>query len=99
MNPSRALLAEWLAAEGVIMYRAYAREHHVVMPGELLAASGVFMLLALAAEVSEDAGKLAALLGGGFVIAAMFQLAGKIGQAQPPVNTSPAPDAGRVTAA
>lgn len=77
----RLLLTEWLVAEGIIFYRAYAKEHHVPMPGQLLAASGAFVLLALLAEAGPGAAQLAATLGGGFVMAAGLNLFAKVGQA------------------
>jgi hypothetical protein len=77
----RLLLVEWLVAEGIIFYRAVQKEHHVPMPGQLLAASGVFVLLALMAEASPGAAQLAATLGGGFVMAAGLNLFAKIGNA------------------
>lgn len=77
----RLLLVEWLVAEGIIFYRATTREHHVPMPGQLLAASGVFVLLALLAEAGPGAAQLAATLGGGFVMAAGLNLFQRVGQA------------------
>lgn len=76
---TRVLLAEWLIAEGIIFYRDYTRLHHIPMPGQLLAASGVFVLLALLAEAGPGAAQLASTLGGGFVIAAGLNLFAKIG--------------------
>ncbi len=75
----RLLLTEWLIAEGIIFYRAVKAEHHVPMPGQLLAASGAFVLLALLAEAGPGAAQLAATLGGGFVMAAGLNLFAKIG--------------------
>jgi hypothetical protein len=75
----RLLLTEWLVAEGIIFYRAYKAESHVPMPGQLLAASGVFVLLALLAEAGPGAAQLATTLGGGFVMAAGLNLFAKIG--------------------
>lgn len=77
----RLLLTEWLIAEAIIFYRAVQRENHVPMPGQLLAASGVFVLLALLAEAGPGAAQLAATLGGGFVMAAGLNLFQKIGNA------------------
>lgn len=75
----RLLLVEWLTAEGIIFYRAYSKLGRIPMPGQLLAASGVFVLLALLAETSPGAAQLAATLGGGFVMAAGLNLFAKIG--------------------
>lgn len=76
----RLLLTEWLIAEGIIFYRDFTREQHVPMPGQLLAASGVFVLLALLAEAGPGAAQLASTLGGGFVLAAGLNLFARIGQ-------------------
>lgn len=76
----RVLLLEWMVAEGIIGYRAWKKNGHAPLPGQMLAASGVFVLLALLAETSPDAAKLATTLGGGFVMAAGFNLFAKLGQ-------------------
>lgn len=77
----RLLLTEWLIGEGIIFYRAVKAENHVPMPGQLLAASGAFVLLALLAEAGPGAAQLATTLGGGFVMAAGLNLFAKIGTA------------------
>jgi hypothetical protein len=84
----RLLLTEWLVAEGIIFYRDVKSDGHVPLPGQLLAASGVFVLLALLAEAGPGAAQLAGTLGGGFVLAAGLNLFAKVsttaaGQAQP----------------
>jgi len=76
---TRLLLVEWLIAEGIIFYRDVGNDHHIPMPGQLLAASGVFVLLALLAEAGPGAAQLATTLGGGFVLAAGLNLFAKIG--------------------
>lgn len=75
----QVLLTEWLVAEGIIFYRDYTKAGHIPLPGQLLAASGVFVLLALLAEAGPGWGQLASTLGGGFVIASGFSLFAKIG--------------------
>lgn len=71
----RALLVEWLVAEGIVIYREFKKNKHAPMPGQLLATSGVFVLLAILAEGGPGAAKLAATLGAGFDIAAYLNLA------------------------
>jgi hypothetical protein len=75
----RLLLVEWLISEGIIFYRDVQADHHIPMPGQLLAASGVFVLLAFLAEAGPGAAQLATTLGGGFVLAAGLNLFAKIG--------------------
>lgn len=80
----RLLIVEWLAAEAVVMYRGAVKLHYAPMPGQLLATSGVFVLLALLAEGGPNAARLAGLLGGGFLAAAALNLF-------PAVSGSPVP--------
>lgn len=68
-----ALLAAWLVGEGIITYRTVARQHRPPMPGELLASSGAFVLLALLAEWQAG---LAVTIAVGLDIAAFLNLAG-----------------------
>lgn len=82
----RALIIEWLAAEGIVTYRSYKADGHLPLPGRLLATSGVFVLLALLAEAGPGARQLAVTLGGGFVIAAGFGIAQNLGQPKAPAT-------------
>lgn len=97
----KTLLVEWLVAEGIIFYRGYKQQGHIVMPGQLLAASGAFVLLALLAEAGPGAEKLASTLGGGFVMAAGLNLFAKIGNtaAQQQAKKNAPVSTGRVTTA
>jgi hypothetical protein len=72
----RLIIVEWLCAEGIVMWRGVEKNHYPPMPGQLLATSGVFVMLALFSEISPGAGQLAGVLGGGFVIAAIFDIFG-----------------------
>jgi hypothetical protein len=83
----RLLLVEWLAAEGIIFYRDVGKVHHIPMPGQLLATSGVFVLLALFAEAGPGAAQLATLLGGGFIMAAGLNLFGTLAKQSPEAKT------------
>lgn len=67
-----ALLGAWAVGEGIIVYRTVAREHRPPVPGELLATSGLFVVLALLAQWQP---KLAVTLGIGLDIAAFLNLA------------------------
>ena len=75
----RLLIVEWLAAEGIVMYRGVSKNHYPPMPGQLLATSGAFVLLALLAETGPGAAQLAGILGGGFIAAAALNLFGQGG--------------------
>lgn len=68
-----SLTAAWLAGIGLIAYRSISRNHQPPIPGQLLAASGFFALLALAAEYPPAAGP-AALIGWGVDLAALLNL-------------------------
>lgn len=45
-----ALILAWLLGEGIIVWRAAAKQHQPPVPGQMLAATGLFVLLALVAE-------------------------------------------------
>lgn len=66
------LYAAWLVGEGIVIYRTVSAHHRPPYPGELLASSGLFVLLGLL-EMAQP--KLAALLGWGFDIAAFLNVA------------------------
>lgn len=88
----QALTAAWLFGLGLITYRNIARNHQPPIPGQLLAASGFFALLALLAEYPPAAGA-AALTGWGVDLAALMNLlpgslAGPTGKAKTPAPRS-----------
>lgn len=97
-----SLTAAWLFGLGLITYRNIARNHQPPVPGQLLAASGLFALLALAAEY-QPAAAPAALAAWGFDLAALLgilpgDLAGPAkakapakGAARPAAGTTQAP--------
>lgn len=68
------LVAAWAIGEGIIVYRAIKVNHAPPMPGALLAASGLFIMLALLAEGGPNASRLATTLAFGFDAAAMLNL-------------------------
>lgn len=68
-----SLTAAWLFGLGLITYRNIARNHQPPVPGTLLAASGLFALLALAAEY-QPAAAPAALAAWGFDLAALMNI-------------------------
>ena len=89
----QALTAAWLFGMGLITYRNIARNHQPPIPGQLLAASGFFALLALAAEYP-PASTAAALTGWGVDLAALMNLlpgslAGPAANAKTPPKTAP----------
>ena len=69
-----SLVLAWLAGEGLIIYRSYKKDHRPPMPGQLLAASGVFLVLGVMAQ-NQKLTTLAGLLGWGFDIAAFMNVA------------------------
>jgi hypothetical protein len=44
------LILAWAIGEGIIVWRAAAQEHRPPVPGQMLAATALFALLAVAAE-------------------------------------------------
>jgi hypothetical protein len=68
-------IAAWLVGEGIIVYRSVKNQKAPPGPGQLLLSSGVFVMLALLAEV-RSARSLAVTLAWGFDIAALMNLWG-----------------------
>jgi|SRR5215472_18430295 len=68
------LVAAWAVGEGIVIYRAWKRRKAPPMPGQLLATSALFVMLALLAE-SDRARGLAVALAWGFDLAAFLNLA------------------------
>lgn len=69
---NRGIFIAWMVGEGIIIYRVTAKEHRPPVPGELLASSGLFILLGLLSEAQPG---LASLLAWGFDAAAFLNLA------------------------
>lgn len=65
------VLFAWMVGEGIIIYRCVKGQHRPPMPGELLASSGLFVLLAMLAEVQPG---IATTLAWGLDIAAALNL-------------------------
>jgi hypothetical protein len=68
------LVAAWAIGEGIIVYRAIKANHAPPMPGAMLAASGLFVMLALLAEAGPGAARAATVLAFGFDAAAALNL-------------------------
>lgn len=68
------IVLAWAVGEGIIAYRAWKVTKAPPMPGQLLASSGLFVLLALLAE-ADRARFLASALAWGFDIAAFMNIA------------------------
>jgi hypothetical protein len=63
----------WLVGLGIMSYRSVRQNHHPPIPGSILAASGLFVLLGLLAQ-AQQARFLATALAWGFDIAAFANL-------------------------
>ena len=68
------IVLAWAVGEGIIIFRAVRKDHAPPMPGQLLASSGLFVMLALLAE-ADRARFLASALAWGFDLAAFMNLA------------------------
>lgn len=82
----RGLVSAWLLGEGIVIWRIVHRDKRMPPPGELLGITGLFALLAAAAEYRRIAGLVTALAWG-LDIAALLNvlpagLGGQIQQAQ-----------------
>ena len=69
----RGVILAWGAGMGIIVYRAAVKEHRPPVPGQMLAATGLFALLAVIADY-EPAAAAAALFAFGIDIAVLMQV-------------------------
>lgn len=69
----RGIILAWLIGEGIIVYRSVSTNQAPPMPGQLLAASGLFVMLAVLAEY-DKARFLATALAFGVDLAALVNL-------------------------
>ena len=67
------IVSAWLVGEGIIFWRTWKTSRSFPVPGQLLAASFVFVMLALLAE-SDQARGLATTLAWGFDVAALLNV-------------------------
>lgn len=81
-------IAAWLVGEGILIYKSVKVNKVPPGPGQLLIASGVFVLLGLLAE-SKEARPIAITLAWGFDIAAFMNIAGTKIKAVPNKNWPP----------
>lgn len=65
------LVAAWAVGEGIIIFRSVKTAHAPPLPGQLIASSALFVMLALLAE-SDTARPLATTLAWGFNLAALL---------------------------
>jgi hypothetical protein len=85
------IVTAWLVGEGIIFWRSWRNNHSFPVPGQLVAASFIFILLGLLAE-SEKARPLATTMAWGFDIAALLNLLPQV--ATGGTNTGPNPVTG-----
>jgi hypothetical protein len=69
----RGVILAWGIGMGIIVYRSAVKEHRPPVPGQMLAATGLFALLAVIADYEPAAGA-AALFGFGIDIAVLMQV-------------------------
>ena len=69
----RGVLLAWAGGMGIIIYRSAVKEHRPPVPGQMLAATGLFVGLAALAEY-QPAAAAAALFGFGVDIAILMQV-------------------------
>lgn len=69
----RGVILAWAGGMGIIIYRAAVKEHRPPVPGQMLAATGLFVALAALAEY-QPAAAAATLFGFGVDIAILMQV-------------------------
>ena len=69
----KGVMLAWAAGMGIIVYRSVAREHKPPVPGQMLAATGLFALLAAVAEYP-PAAPAAGLFAFGVDVAVLMQV-------------------------
>jgi hypothetical protein len=67
------LILAWVIGEGIIVWRSAVKDHQPPVPGQMLAATGLFALLAVAAEY-QPARTAATLFAFGVDIAVLMQV-------------------------
>src|SRR5215469_3010894 len=67
------LVLAWATGLGIVQYRSWKKDGRLAVPGQLLAASGVFVLLGFLAQVPR-AQFLASALAWGFDVAALMNV-------------------------
>ena len=87
------LILAWAIGEGIIVWRAAYKEHKPPVPGQMLAATALFALLAVAAEY-EPARAAATAMAFGLDLAVLMQVlpgtkAVKVPQPQAPAGGKP----------
>ncbi len=78
------LILAWMVGEGIMTYRIVTQQSRPPLPGELLASSGLYVLLGFLAEAQSE---LASLLAWGINLAALLNLwpiAPKVVENRPP---------------
>lgn len=68
---TKGLIVAWLVGEGLMTYKDVKKNKRPPLPAELLASSGLFVMLGI---LGESAPKLAVTLAWGFDIAALLSL-------------------------
>ena len=91
------LVAAWAVGEGLIIYRAFRQTKAPPMPGQLLASSALFVMLALLAE-SDQARPLAVTLAWGFDLAAFLNLVPAVITGASNLKTNPPAGSGKQAA-
>lgn len=84
---NRSLAAAWLAGEAITIWRMVHRDHRPPVPGALLGITGLFLALALVADIVPAAAGLVSVTAWGLDIAALLNvlpegLGGQISQAE-----------------
>lgn len=69
----RGVILAWAAGMGIIIYRSAVKEHRPPVPGQMLAATGLFVGLAALSEY-QPAAPAAALFGFGVDLAILMQV-------------------------
>lgn len=88
------IVSAWLVGEGIIFWRSWKQSKMFPVPGQLIAASFIFVMLAIVAE-SEKARSLATTMAWGFDIAALLNVLPQV--ATGGTNTGPNPLASGAT--
>lgn len=83
------LLAAWLVGESLLIWRIVHRDHHMPVPGELIAVTGLFAGLAVIADVFPTTTGLVTVGAWGLDLAGFLNLwpAGLGGQVNTAVST------------
>ncbi len=70
----RGLAGAWVAGEALVIWRQVHRDHHMPVPGQLIAVTGLFAVFALTADIVPAAAGVITAVAWGLDVAGLLNL-------------------------